>query len=72
MKPYACSNHAPFAAERQVQDGWTSQGTRKMVAIKDEMSKGCSYKGTALGKADKGCDGCSWRVSAPSKQDAAQ
>lgn len=66
-----CHNRKPFAATTVVQDGWLDLpvdgfGNRSRVPrwreIPFRMRQECSYANeTDLGRADKGCLGCTWR-----------
>lgn len=63
-----CHNRKPFKDFVPGQDGYFMDGlTRypKIVPVRFRMSRECNYTHTALGQADKGCDGCTWRTTAP-------
>lgn len=67
-----CHNREPFKAEMVVQDGWSpgafdseraiTTRSPRMVKVPFRMAQDCRYTHTDLGKADKGCDGCRWKV----------
>lgn len=66
-----CHNREPFKAEMTVQDGWNNRiadiyhhEPRRpvMVDVPFRMAPDCRYTHTELGQADKGCDGCRWKV----------
>lgn len=66
---YGCHNRKDFKTTLTVQNGVLKHsynfGRSFEVANKIEvpfrMAKDCQYTLTELGKADKRCDGCSWR-----------
>ena len=51
-KPYGCHNRAPYPAVSVAPNG---------TAWPFRMAPDCQFTKTDLGKADKRCDGCSWR-----------
>lgn len=60
-----CHDRRPFLESVPAQDGWFMDGftrTPRMVASPVRAKKPCQYTNTALGLADKGCTGCTWRV----------
>lgn len=61
MNLNGCHNHKPFRTSYPAQDGWFMDGvtrTPKMVPVKFRMAPDCQYTKTALGAADKRCEGC--------------
>lgn len=60
-----CFNRPPYLATLPAQDGFYMDGytrTPRMVAMPFRMEKSCQYTLSDLGKADKGCAGCTWRT----------
>lgn len=59
-----CYNRRPYVDMLPMQDGWYMDGvtrTPRMEPVKIRVKPDCQYTGSALGQADKGCTGCSWR-----------
>jgi hypothetical protein len=44
-----------------VQNGWTDEQTRRMIAIPFTMTTDCQYTLSELGQKDEKCVGCKWR-----------
>lgn len=62
-----CHSRAEFRPTMRAQDGWQDVGASRipiMVEVPFRMSMDCRYTHTDLGKADKDCAGCPWRVEA--------
>lgn len=59
-KKTGCHNRPLPNKTLLVQDGWTSDGRRRMVRIKHNFERGgkCPYLLTNEGKNDAGCIGC--------------
>jgi hypothetical protein len=60
-KVNGCHNRAPYKETVEVQDGWTSDQTRRMVTIPFPMTTDCQYTLSELGQKDEKCVGCKWR-----------
>jgi hypothetical protein len=56
-----CYNREPYKAEVMVQNGWTDEQTRRMIAIPFTMTTDCQYTLSELGQKDEKCVGCKWR-----------
>ena len=66
MHKHGCHNRARLPDAVEVQDGWTkawgsASRMPRMVTILYAMTKDCNYTTTALGQADKACEGCKWK-----------
>jgi hypothetical protein len=56
---YGCYNRTPHAARYYCTGQTEPYGTLKSLA--NRGTRDCQYTKTALGAADAGCVGCSWR-----------
>ena len=59
---YGCHNTPREHKPVMVQDGYTPEGTRKMVEQKFRFTHDCQYTHTILGQNDKNCLGCKWKA----------
>ena len=57
-----CHNHAPYKATFGSFGLDTERGQIVYFEVQNPNTKSCQYCKTELGKADKGCDGCKWRI----------
>lgn len=55
-----CKNREPFLDELVVQNGWETDGRRKMIVIPNAMSKSCNFD---LKNVEPGCVECTWRTT---------
>lgn len=61
---HGCHNRPSYKPATVVADGWRSDGetrTAKLVSVPFRMAKDCQYTKSALGRADKACQGCKHR-----------
>ena len=65
MRLNGCHNRPEYRPSTLVQDGWIAVDDiliAKTTDIPFRMETLCQYTHTDLGKQDRGCDGCKWRV----------
>ena len=60
MSEYGCKDRAPYKPAQLLHD----HHGRLVASIPHVMTKDCVYTTSALGQADKRCDGCKWRKEA--------
>jgi len=54
---YGCHNRPHLRATLEVQNGWNSNGTRRMVTVAVRSTPECQYD---LRHTDARCAGCRW------------
>lgn len=65
---YGCKNRAPFPdllplpAQYVISIGAHVVNCEADELHKNVFAKECQYTKTTLGRADKGCDGCVWKL----------
>ena len=64
MKPNGCHNHKPYANTFGSYGLDSRTGEIRYFELPNPNRKDCQYCKTELGKTDKGCDGCKWRINA--------
>ena len=59
-----CHNRKPLAGAYGSYGLDSKTGEIRYFEVPNPNTKDCQYCKTELGKSDKGCDGCKWRINA--------